>query len=187
MQGVTQHTPQSTSRGGLWLKIHWEEGEVSTKNICGPQASSHREEVALTRKGCVASTASWRIRQSSWAGQLTWNAAPFLSDGCEGGKWCHTCLRASSRDNSHSYLRKHACVASRSLTPSTPRHFWQIIKECNYKHYEEKKGEKYLVSIKDTLGRNLFSCIDSLIAKGLALWKASKIHNWKSELLFSVF
>lgn len=35
MQGVTQHTLQSTSRVGLWLKIHWEEGEVSTKNMCG--------------------------------------------------------------------------------------------------------------------------------------------------------
>lgn len=83
---------------------------------CGPQASSSREEVAPTRKGCVASTASWRIRQSSWAGQLTWNAAPPLSDGCEGGKECHTCLRANSRDNSHSYLPKYTRVASRSLT-----------------------------------------------------------------------
>lgn len=54
---------------------------MSTKNICGLWASSSREEVALTRKGCVASTASWRIRQSSWAEQLTWNAAPSLIDG----------------------------------------------------------------------------------------------------------
>lgn len=51
----------------------------------------------------------------------------------------------------------------------------------------KKKGAKYLVSIKDTLGRNLFLCIYSQIAKGLALWKASKIHSWKSELLLSVF
>lgn len=108
---------------------------------CGLQASSSREEVAPTRKGCVASTASWRIRQSSWAGQLAWNAAPSLSDGCDGGKWCHTCLRASSRDNSHSYPPKNTHVASRPLTPCTPGHFWQIFKECNYKHYKEKRVE----------------------------------------------
>lgn len=154
---------------------------------CGPPARSSWEEVALTRKGCVASTAPWRIRQSSRAGQLTWNAAPSLSDGCEGGKCCHTCLRANSRDSSHSYLPKHTHVACHSLTPCTPGHFWQINKECDYKHYEGKKGGKYLVSIKDTLGRNLFFCIHSLIARVLALWKASKIHSWKSELLLSVF
>lgn len=154
---------------------------------CGLQASSSREEVALTRKRCVVSTALWRIRQSSWAGQLTWNAAPSLSDGWEGGKWCHTCLRANSRDNSHSYLLKYTCVTSRSLTPGTSGHFWQIFKECNYKHYEEKRVKQYLVSIKDTLGRNLFFCINSLTAKGLAFWKASKIHSWKFELLLSVF
>lgn len=56
----------------------------------------------------------------------------------------------------------------------------------------KKKGAKYLVSIKDTLGRNLFFCIYSQIAKmesiyGKHLWKASKIHSWKSELLLSVF
>lgn len=86
----------------------------------GPQASSSREEVAQTRKGRVASTASWRIRQSSWAGQFTWNAAPSLSDGWEGGKWSHICLRANSRDNSHSYLPKYTHVASRSITPHSP-------------------------------------------------------------------
>lgn len=98
---------------------------------CGPWASGSREEVALTRKGCVACTALWNIGQSSWAGQLTWNAAPFPSDRCEGGKCCHTCPRANSRDNSHSYQPKYTHVASHSITPHSPGHFWQIIKECN--------------------------------------------------------
>lgn len=67
---------------------------------CGPQASGSREEVAPTRKGCVAQ-AAWPMED--WAelleGWLICNTALSQCDGCKWGKQRHTCLTANSKDN----------------------------------------------------------------------------------------
>lgn len=58
---------QSTFRGGLWLKIHWEEGEVNTENLRGDAgaevwATGQRQlgRGGLNQKGVCGSCGSAR-------------------------------------------------------------------------------------------------------------------------------